>query len=387
MLFTSEINKPDTLKGRNYLYIIFTCACMLPFVFPNPIVKTDLQPYAALFGTIIIAIDGNNIRGMRDCSIVIAVTVCTFIAAFYVFCFSEISMTGMRALFNYYSVFVVPYAAMLSFSHFTGMPETVIKRIIIGWFLVSSIQFFIMRSFATSIISGGRYGLQYRGVCGLASEPSFFGIACFYFLHLVKRLHFDRNKYYFLVLLMGTLYAQSTLGILFMAAFWITETLDNPDVIKFVASFIITALVAAVLWFIISHYLQGTRLYDLLSKIIQGNKISIYDDESVGNRVNEILNSLRIAFEGGLIPQGFHSRIGSGFGGFLVELGFLAIPEILVITFALSLTPNSVLLRYIYFAVVLLLHFNNTQIGNPILLYTVGYNIYLESTHKCNALI
>lgn len=365
---------------KEYLYIAFVVSCMMPFVLPNPILKTDLQPYAAILATIIVSLDGNVIRSCKKVTHLIYVYTMTFIIAFYVFCFGSVSMTGLRGLFTYYSLFIVPYAVYVSLKKLEWDVQEICKFLILVWFMVSTIQFFFLRSFAMFLVSGSRFGQGYRGVCGLASEPSFFGIACFYFLNIAKRFTKQRNIFYVLITIMGVFYAQSMMGVIFILSFWVIELLDNKDVIGVAVGIVCAWIALVVIWYIISKYMSQTRLFELLNKL-HGNSISIVEsDASVSSRFSAIVNSLRLALDKAFIPQGFHSRIGSGFGGLLVEIGFFAFPVIFVTSYILSLTPSRRTLRTVYFIVVLLLHFNNTQIANPILMFILGQNLLLEVT-------
>jgi hypothetical protein len=39
------------IKIIDALFIVF---CMFPYIIPNPVVVTNIQPYAAIFGTVIV---------------------------------------------------------------------------------------------------------------------------------------------------------------------------------------------------------------------------------------------------------------------------------------------------------------------------------------------
>ena len=69
-----------------------------------------------------------------------------------------------------------------------------------------------------------------------------------------------------------------------------------------------------------------------------------------------------------------------------MELGFFAIPIILMISSAMAKTFRKPRSRIAYFIVVTLLLLNNTQMGNPLLLMVVGINLFYDCllyTSRC----
>ena len=131
--------------------------------------------------------------------------------------------------------------------------------------------------------------------------------------------------------------------------------------------------------YILTRYMTGTRLYALAYRFINNGLSDMTEDASINVRMNSIIRAFREVFENHLLPQGFGRRIGSGYGGFLCELGFFAIPVLVLISSAMSKTQSKRISRVVYFIVISVLLCNNTQIGNPLLLMTVGTNLYFEA--------
>ena len=185
-----------------------------------------------------------------------------------------------------------------------------------------------------------------------------------------------------IVLITATLYAQSAMGILFVSVYLAVLLLDEAKGVK--GLFIWAAAVVAVLFFLylLDTVMVGTRLHSLFQDFVEGGTTEVTEDVSVNNRINSISDALKEAFGNYLLPQGFGNRIGSGYGGFLVELGFIAIPIMISISWAMALTFQRKLSRFVYFVGVTLLLFNNTQIGNPLLLFVVGSNLALQELQK-----
>ena len=122
--------------------------------------------------------------------------------------------------------------------------------------------------------------------------------------------------------------------------------------------------------------LVNSRLYQMIDLFWNGGVDSVLSDGSANVRFNAIERALSTARDNLFFPSGFSSRIGSAYGGLLVELGIFAIPAILLISYNLALTFNKKSTKRLYFIVVTLLLLNNTQIGNPLLLIIIGTNIY-----------
>ena len=367
----------DNKSKLRPLDVIFIAFCFFPFIFPNPIVETNIQPYAALLGTIIIFSEifvlNNSLANKNKSFFNIAWA--TLFVALLALCFSGITVQSFRAVFNYYSVAIIPLATYFILCRIEEFPETLIKILIIIWFVVSSIQFFIDRSFLTSIIGGVRFSYSYRGVVGLASEPSFLGIACFYFLHMIMKFKKNQIIYFAIVLFMGILYAQSMMGVLFIGAFVVVYLLDETNSQK--AFYIWGGAILSVIVFLVllNTLLVETRLYELFSIFLESGLDGLLRDDSAGARYDSLSAAISDAFGNYLMPLGYTKRIGSGYGGFLCELGLFALPILFSISLAMSKTFKKKSTKIIYFIVITILLFNNTHIGNSLLLIVLAINL------------
>lgn len=356
-----------------YLFFIF---CFIPFLFPNPIVKTNIQPYAAILGSIILFLWGNKIKTIPAGSIWMLISSMTFLASVILIFVNGITINAFRAIYNYFALFAIPCAVVVSLVLLDGIPERLFKIMIMLWFVVSTIQFFVYRGFATNLISAVRWSFEYRGVVGLASEPSFLGISSFYFLHIVQRFKEKKIIYTILIIAMGTLYAQSAIGVLFIAGYYMVYLMDVINSKKGVAIWTGSIIAAISFFILLNTKLSGTRLNQMIGSLFTDGISGVLSDASAGVRFNAIKGALNRAFKNMLIPNGFNSRIGSGYGGLLVELGVLAIPIMTMISIWMSKTFKRLFSQIIYFIVITLLLFNNTQMGNPLLLLVIGINSF-----------
>lgn len=366
------------IEKMTLLDLAFIAFCMLPFVFPNPIVVTNIQPYAAMLGTCVllyeILIRGKTTFTVQNAFFITAWL--TLLAALIVLIPSGLTVLSFRAVFNYYSVAIIPSAMYRILCRLGGFPEKLIRCLILVWFFVSSVQFFVSRGFMTGIIGGVRYSEGYRGVVGLASEPSFLGIACFYFLHLILKFREKRAVYLAIVLVMGVVYAQSMMGVLFILTFIAVYMLDVVNTRRGYLVWAGAVIAAIAFWILLNTVLTDSRLYQLIQLYAKEGVNGILGDVSAGERYSSLTGSIRDAFEHYLLPMGYTQRIGSGYGGFLCELGFLALPILGCISRAMSLTFQKKVSQILYFVLVTVLLFNSTQIGNPLLLTVIAWNLF-----------
>ncbi len=369
---------PPKIKIIDALFIVF---CMFPFIIPNPVVVTNIQPYAAIFGTVIVMsfiAKKKILVHFSKTGLFFAVAWVTLLVSIIVFAFSGVNIASLRALFNYYSVAIVPSAFYIVLQRMESFPEKMLKSMILIWFAVSTIQFFINRSFLTSIIGGVRFSYSYRGVVGLASEPSFLGISCFYFLHIANRFEKKQLLYFIVISVMGVVYAQSIMGVLFIGAFAIVYLFDKTNTKKGYWAWAGAIIALVGFYIVLNRFFVGTRLYQLISIFLQDGVSGILVDASAESRYNTYFGAIKDSWDSYLLPMGFSRRIGSGYGGFLCELGFLALPILIGISFTMSQTFKKNSSRIIYFFIITILLFNNTQLGNPLLLIVIAINLYYK---------
>lgn len=367
----------NNIEFSNLLYNVFYIICLLPFAFPNPFIKTDMQPYAAILGTLIIIKNLNRNTMSKSSILYFCTAFFTFLVSVLVACLDGFSINSLRGLYNYYAVFIIPIATFLLMKKNKFLTLETIYHVIGIWFLVGSIQFFFDRSFMIDFISGGRMKDIHRGVIGLASEPSFYGISCFYFMNLLFILKNSKYIYTILCLIMAFVYAQSGIGIMFIFLFLLSYILDNLKIRKLLGTMLLFVISFAIFIYFLNNYLENTRLYYLVNYLLSEGVLSmVLSDASGTTRFNAIISSLTLFYDNNFFPNGFGTRIGSGYGGFLCELGLFAIPIVFAISFYISNTFNTILGKLSYFLAITFCLFNNTQVGHPTLLLILGINLY-----------
>lgn len=355
---------------------------MTPFILPFPGLGTDLQPYALMLSLLLLLLYHGEIGSALGKNPGVLVLAIPLQVAFLAMVAEGFSFRSFRGAYNHFSIFFVLLALFILLQRM-GFPEREIKFVIWIWFAVASIQFFVDREFLAQIISGTREDTFDRGVAGLCSEASYFGISCFYFLHLACR--FEKKRLFYMILLTATavFYAQSMQGLLFVVIFYIGFLLDNLNDKK--GFLILLGVVGGSVlgYFLLERIAPDSRLVELLHGIFdQGFVGTVEEDVSASARMKSIRYALEEAFGNYLIPQGFARRIGSGFGGLLVELGIFGLLETLVIAFCFSLQFKKILTRVVYFVLVYLIMFSNTQMGNPQMLLVLATNLYFFNRER-----
>ena len=373
----------DLTRVVSPLFIFF---CMCPFLFPIPGLDTNMQMYACLFAILIILLNFRRfMQSVNDELAFAGVLLCLLVATIVAF-FTGFSISTFRGYFNHLSILVIPVASYIILRT-RGFEERLIKSIILIWFFVSVIQIAFYRGFFAEYIGSPNWASTARGVIGLASEPSFLGITCFYFLNLAKRFKSRRTLFFVLITVMGVVLAQSAVGIVFIAAFWFAFMFEE---LNFRRGFLIFAcLVAAGVlgYFFLSKFGSGTRLFALINTFLSSGLGDLYaNDESFRNRMNAVARALNSSVDAYFLPQGFGSRIGSGYGGILCEIGFFSVIQMVVVSLGMARTFSKRSAQVVFFIAITLLLFSNTQIGNPQLLLVVGLNYgFYHQSCKANA--
>ncbi len=290
-------------------------------------------------------------------------------------------MGMVRSLSNYASITFIPFATYIVLKKANGLNEKIVKKILICWFIVAMAQMLIDKELFSIFVSGGRT-TDSRGVFGLASEPSFFGICCFFFLFLVDDFKEKRIQYLILVIGMGVFLAQSSMGILCIAAYigiLFLKRANKISSICMIGSIIVIGVVSV--YYVIQNYMIGTRVYYLLNTFLF-NRSVFWADESVRQRLNDIIIPMRSVIQNNFLPHGFGGRIMSGYGATLYEIGFVGIAIIIIIAISIGYLGKSKISKILNPIIVTIIMFAAIQLAHPMLGFIVGYGWYKNRQDK-----
>ena len=380
-------------NNKNILKIIiinaFLCFVFFPYIsiFPN---NTDLQPYALLASLTY------NFLYLRKIKLVLLLLlVCPVASLIYIF-LSDYSFVSIRGFATYFSLFSI---SATSYSLFKSRES---KNLVIGylkaatyiWMTIALIEKFIdpaiMKNFIPNISLDND-----RGVVGLATEPSFYGIYCF-FMACLNWLINNNNRRILLLLLFQIIFlAQSTMTIILIViafGYWILFHIRMKNILMLsFFSFMFSAIYILVL-----PQISDLRISYLLTSLINNPLQLIQQDVSLNARFSHIYFSLLGFFDNYGAPHGFGNfgqyvsekiqeinyiwlgiitqemKIMSGYGSALFELGLfsISIPLAIYIIFnQFFLSKKMGLFVFISFSTIM---FASIQLSLPILSLVLG---------------
>lgn len=358
---------------------VFYFFSLCPFLFPFPFLKTDIQPYALLFSLLYVLFYFFTTKTFRIHKVILVFAVSLLFTIVISLISENVSIINIiRGLSNYLSLFFITFSTYLITKKNGGIDENFVKLIILLWLVTALIQLFVAKNFLGFIVSGGRTDTS-RGVFGLASEPSFFGVQCFYFFFLIKLFKTRTHLYYVIILIMAFLLAQSATGIIFVVLMFGLELLETSFISrKYRYQSIALLIVLIAILVFIGNYLKDSRIFFLLEKAFEQDVTGIAEDESVNTRINTIVQPFTESVKNYFMPFGFEERIGSAFAGILHEIGIFAIGIIVAIPMVLSGYFKSRITKLFSFIFIFALFFFNIQLSNPTLAFVLGIGIYYQ---------
>lgn len=345
---------------------LFVFMSLCPFIFP--VMSSDVQPYAF---AISIALLSYFIFELIERKSVFILSMVLLTVLLYLS--TGESSRSLKIAYGYISFSFVCLCSYLICRRNCQVVRQVVFGIIVLWFAVGFLQTFADRYLFGPFISNSRTTVE-RGVFGLASEPSFYGVQCFYFLFLCKL--FERKKELLLisgVAIMAFFFAQSTLGVIFVVVYIGLFVIDLKNAKLLLAS---SLLLCIALLYILSLD-DGSRLSFFVNEFFEADTANISDDESTSVRLNSITRSWYSASSNMFMPQGFSKRYGSLVGDFLMSWGFLCIPYLFFIIKCLGHSYTNKYLRILSYFLFFLLLNSNVQIANPSLAFVVGFQLSL----------
>lgn len=328
----------NSITAESVLFALLYIAACFPFVtFIH--FGTDLQPWTLLIAGIIFA----------GCVLKKKISLKTQIVKLLLVFFVYVSLIGaysvvvkdtfwhpLRSYVNYISLLVLPLAMFFMFRSQRGLQERTIKIAINVWLIVGLVQKYIHPQFLYEIIAGHRTTAS-RGVVSLASEPSFYGYMCIFFLLFV--LFFERHRIFYCINLCFQILflASSSVTVVYMAVFlgcYLVSCLIHPTKRNLVVGLSGIAAIVLVWMFILPLVVEhiGGRMGELLSMLLD-DPMSVLADGSIQDRIEHIVMALQGVVSNYGLPNGFtHFRMMSGYGTALYECG---IPGLMIIVLQL----------------------------------------------------
>lgn len=299
---------------------VFIFFSFFPFVGPN--IGSDMQPFA-LVAAVFLLIIYRRIVIPYKIWIYSSILIIALISVYSVVYVPLLDV--IKRLFSYISlimIYVASYTVYNKENFFDFEKKSKIYNCI--WALVGGVQYYFINDFLTFLVPLSRT-TESRGVCSLASEPSFYGYMCFLFF--VFALSYKKHKIIFCLLsfIQTIFFAQSTVALLYFVVFAIWYAIFkiielNP---KQICYYIIT--IGCAVFFIYSWIQKNedSRMGFLIMQMVSDPSYLLVTDASVQSRYNSIEKSFS---EGGIpTPIGLGGGLlHSGFGSVFYELGFFS---------------------------------------------------------------
>jgi hypothetical protein len=331
---------------RSVIYSAFIFFVFFPYIsfFQT---GTDLQPWGMLFALVLLIAFKPKIFKIDLILGIIS------IVSFILYLFSEMNFMAIRSLSGYVSLFLISYAAFRVLRSQRLDIDGIVKNSAIAWLLVGLIQILLDKSFLSFLLPDFRTSND-RGVVGLAPEPSFYGVVLVFFMLCISHAETCNKTRYIVLCAMGVVFlSQSTMVVLILILFLLMLGLIY---LRFFYSVFI--LLSVSLLSVLGSVVESdSRIIHLLGTITSDPWLLLAVDASVNDRLFHVLLSLKGAFEGYLIPNGFSSwvpyaerqiniysdivmvesfslwgRIMSGYGAIFFEIGIFAIMIPLLLT-------------------------------------------------------
>lgn len=367
--------------------------CFFPFCqIPGIYIATDVQPYALLIAILGLVIfwtgQAKWFVNKEDVFSYFLIFIAT--VSFAVLCLRGKQLFAiLRSYLSYITVAIVSISTfhMLQRS-LMGINDKWIKSYINVWLIVGVIQKIWSRDFMNFLVSNART-TNNRGVISFASEPSFYGYMCIFFLLFVMGFKKQREIYIANVLFQLFFLAQSSVALVYFGIIVLFLTIHILKKLKFkyIVRIGVIGVIASVTIRKWAYINQNTRMGSLLNGIfINGIKqifILVEQDESIKTRWEHIQFCIDKFIENGGIPYGYSVdiRLESGYGAAIYELGIVGLVMILIIW------------RTIYkgyptqYAIVIansitVIMFSAIQLSLPTFAFFIGYCMYYGKKSK-----
>lgn len=377
---------------RKFLYTTFLFFVFFPYIsFVN--IGTDMQPYGAILAVILFFTFEKRFTAPQLCILYV------FIFSTFILFLNSIDFTALRSYFNYFSLFFLSYATFNVLKTERINFDLFLKRSILVWFFIGLVQTMYDKSFMTFLVSGSRT-TENRGVTSLAPEPTFYGIVLVFFIIFLMHLETPRKKTYLFICVFGVLVlAKSSMAVLFLAIIMFFYIITHVKL-----KYIFMSLAAIFIFPIfIGKFMSGTRLADLLFKVVDNPKSLVLVDASINDRFFHVFFSLKGFYDNNFLPNGYLSwndyvdveilrfseyvivewfsvggRIMSGYGSAFFELGVVAIAvPISLFLLYFSLFKNDFRKLVFFFLTINTIMFSAIPIGFSLYSFYLGFLGYL----------
>ena len=381
-----------TLKTYGLDFLLYLTCC-LPFLRILPL-ESDMQPYSFIVAFVYLIVHRKELFIPRFHKITFLLfALIALIAGVQFVLDRDLSvMMLIRKVYNYAALYFVSLALVNSIKKTQGLKENWVKFFILLWLTVGVIQLVYDREFLSFLVSNYRTN-KIRGVCCLASEPSFYGYVMVFFFVLANE--FKRGKLLFqgICILQVVALAQSAVSFVYLVVFAVMFVVS--EIVHFskydkkqkITRLLIAAgclVVGTVAIIIVIKTMRHTRFVEiwvnLFTRLSEINSIQSlhFIDGSIAMRVESIWLAFRGFVEMWGLPKGFgpvifdgtdYVRIMSGYGSAIYELGIIGVVLVVLLSYNLIRGLDNGLIFGVSVSVCM---FSAIQLGSPVFIFVLA---------------
>ena len=384
--------------SKHKLVYLLLVSAFFPYIQIIPL-GSDTQPNTFLCACLFVFFHG--IRKLnKELSILFLLALISLI----LLPFSGINFGTFRSVFNYMSLFIVTFAAYYGLKEINGIPFKLYRAVVVIWLIVGLIQLLIFPDFLSFLLPRGEVSVNLesgRGVISLAPEPTHYGLICI-LLGLIGQINFGFTKQskiiYCLLLFQIFIVSRSSLAILIVvSAFFIFSFLSVLRYRKYRQKAIFGLFVFVALSVIgyanLPDNFADLRIGKLLMLFLENPSMILLADASVNERFVHLYFPIRGFIHDYGIPHGYSAfddwykecmkipeinalvlpysesnnstRIQSGWGAILFEMGFFALLLIRVLYLLIKRCYNKIG-RYVVGAIIIMVFLNAFPFSTPL---------------------
>jgi len=382
---------------KYWLDFLLYLTCCLPFLRILPL-ESDMQPYAFIVAFIYLIVHRKDLSIPRFHKITFWMfAAIVVIAAVQLLLDSDLSvMMLVRKLYNYAALYFVSLALINSIVRTNGLKEGWIKFFILLWLTVGVIQLVYDREFLSFLVSNYRTN-KIRGVCCLASEPSFYGYVMVFFFVLSNEFKRGRLLFQGICILQVVALAQSAVSFVYLVVFafmfivgeivHFRRYTKKQKIVRLIVG-VGGIVLCAVGVIVVLKTMRETRFVEIwINLFTRLSEIKSMDafhrvDGSIAMRVESIFLTFRGFAESYGLPRGFgpvifdgidYVRIMSGYGSIIFELGVLGVALVVLISRELICGLKNGL---VFGVSVCICMFSAIQPGSPVFIFVLACAMY-----------
>jgi hypothetical protein len=323
--------------------------------------QSDVQPYALIMSLLVCAFGIPSKIRWETWLLAVAPS-----AALVIWLAEDQSFFGLRETLSFLSPLSIAVAT-ITILELPGGPEMLRRFLVFAtycWLFFGLVERLYDPTLLVALIPNTSVD-ETRGVAGLATEPSFYGVYCL-FLLLLNYISNNNNKKIMVMLLFQIfILAQSSVTILLLLVFIAYRAVLFPS-LRLIMGVLFLLLICVLLFIYVLPYLTNLRIASLTLNLLSQPTALLQVDKSLNARAGHVLFSILGFIDNHGLPWGFdhfneyvnqksaslknvwlgglspHMKIMSGYGAGLFELGILGlfIPLVAVLSIFRYFRPD-----------------------------------------------